>query len=309
VVPVESDEEKKNRKVNLFKNQPIFFKCPHCGHSGHTIVDQKTTYISYVLMVFVIFAFGLFFSFMMMPFVILLTRTFYHRCSVCLGEVGADNKLLSIINLEDKVISLSIGEFGLVLTRKIVVGILLTIVVIFFIYMSFDPHGGHGQGPVVKIDDSWEKFMTECGRETIAHGGIAKSIGCDQHYIEKTIVNWRGYIIRVEDYRDSFYRYMHHAIGLLIKMQPSESDLYPDIILALDTEKANEFGDLIGTFNRGTEIIFNATIMTVGSEMKTRHFHIVEMTKGEGFMDLPAHVHEYGRYADKPKFLGNSPAA
>ena len=96
---------------------------------------------------------------------------------------------------------------------------------------------------------------------------------------------------------------MHHAVGVLVKMQPTESEFFPDLILALDTEKADQYSELIGNLNRGTEIIFNATIISVGNDIKTRHFHIVDLIKGEGFMDVPLHVHEQGRYADKPKFF------
>jgi len=298
---VDVDIAKKEVKVNLFKNLPIFFQCPHCGHSGHTIVDQKTTYISYIFLVMSIFIFGVFLSFFLMPLIILLTRNFIHRCSVCLAEVGSDNKLLGVANLEDKVITLSIGEFGMVLTRKIVLGALFTLVLIFTVYLQFDPKFHHRQGPVIKIDDTWESFITQCGRQQIHDGGARVAIACDQKYVERTVVNWKGNLIRVEDYRDSFMQYMHHAIALSVRMEPPETEYFPDLILALDTDRAVEFSALIATMDRGAEIIFNATIMTVGSEVKTRHFHVVEMVKGEGFKDIPAHVHEHGRYADKPK--------
>ena len=176
---------------------------------------------------------------------------------------------------------------------------------------------------VIKINDSWDTFLKECGRESIHHGGYPKIMQCDQRYVEKTIVDWKGiftlikllkeylsifvgYVVRVEDYRDSIYKYMHHAVGVLVKMQPTESEFFPDLILALDTEKADQYSELIGNLNR--ILSFSAeklviTIISVGNDIKTRHFHIVDLIKGEGFMDVPLHVHEQGRYADKPKFF------
>jgi len=239
-----------------------------------------------------------------MPLLILLTRNFYHRCSVCLAEVGCDNKLIGVGSLQDKVIAINIGEFGLVLTRKIVLGMLLTFLLIFTVYIQFDAHGGHHHVPIVKIDVSWENFLKECGRDSLEKGGGIQAIHCDQTYVEKTVVDWHGYLERVDDYRENFFNYMPHAIALMVKMQPTESQFHPDFVLALDTEKANMYSDLIASLNRGSELIINATIMTVGSIAKQRHLHLVELKKGEGFIELPAHSYDLGRYAEKPKLRG-----
>lgn len=110
-------------------------------------------------------------------------------------------------------------------------------------------------------------------------------------------------MIRVEDYRNSLYSFMHHAVVILLKMQPSESDMFPDIVLAVDSEKANEMNEVIASLNRGTEIGFNATIVTLGNELKTRHFHLINLKKEEGYLEVPLHIHEHGRYADKPRFF------
>lgn len=43
-------------------------------------------------------------------------------------------------------------------------------------------------------------------------------------YLDKTVIGWSGYVIRVEDYRESIYRFLHHAVQILVKMDPSESE-------------------------------------------------------------------------------------
>lgn len=98
-------------------------------------------------------------------------------------------------------------------------------------------------------------------------------------------------------------KFMHHAVGVLIKMEPSESEYFPDIILAMDSEVASDHAELLNSINRGSEIIFNATFMSIGSDSKTRHAHIVSMQRGSGFKDIPMHVHEQGRYGDRPRFF------
>ena len=83
------------------------------------------------------------------------------RCSVCLAEIGSDNKILGITNLQDKVslnlrklylmihqvITVNIGEFGIVLTRKIVLGILCTLLLILTVYIQVESASHHIHGP------------------------------------------------------------------------------------------------------------------------------------------------------------------
>jgi len=106
---------------------------------------------------------------------------------------------------------------------------------------------------------------------------------------------------------------MHHALVIPLKMTPTESEYFPDVILALDSEIANKMNDLILTLNKGTEISFNATIVSLGHDRKTRHFHVVDIKKESGFMEVSELVHSQGRYADRPNTflrnaLGNNPA-
>lgn len=100
---------------------------------------------------------------------------------------------------------------------------------------------------------------------------------------------------------------MHHALVIPLKLTPTESEYFPDVILALDSEIAKKMNDLILTLNKGTEISFNATIVSLGHDRKTRHFHVVDIKKESGFMEVSELVHSQGRYADKPNtFLRNA---
>jgi len=126
---------------------------------------------------------------------------------------------------------------------------------------------------------------------------------CRHKYVDKTVIGWKGYVIRIEDYRNSLYQFIHHAVVILLKMEPSETEIYPDIMLALDSEVADTFQESIAQLNRGSEVGFNATFITIGDDMKTRHLHVAQIWKEEGFKEVPAHVHDHGRYADKPRFF------
>lgn len=294
------DDKKKIATAQpLYKSLPIHFTCPHCDYTGYTIVEQKTTYISYILMILFIFVFGIFFSILLMPLVILLTRSFFHKCPSCFKEVGSDNKILSILNLTDKVISFNIGEFGIVLTRKIVMGIFLSLVLILTVYAKLDFDAHHHHGPMVPTYATWQTFLEDCGREAVQTHGLPKLGECKVKYTGKTVMNWRGYVIRTEDLRNNYFS--SHSVLMFVKMVPSESEFFPDLMIAIDSHVAKDINDELIALDRGSEIIFNATIVTFGDDGKTRHFHLMDLKKGQGSMEISELVHDSGRYSDPNK--------
>jgi hypothetical protein len=38
---------------------------------------------------------------------------------------------------------------------------------------------------------------------------------------------------------------MHHAVSILIKMKPTESELFPDLLLTFDSEMVHDFNDVL----------------------------------------------------------------
>lgn len=114
----------------------------------------------------------------------------------------------------------------------------------------------------------------------------------------------QGYVIRVEDYRKRFYSFTDHAVVLLLRMDPPESDLFPDILLTVDSELATQIDAALVSLNRGNMISFNGTIASFGRGEETTHFHLMNLTREDGFKELPLYIHERGRYTDKqPKFF------
>ena len=89
-------------------------------------------------------------------------------------------------------------------------------------------------------------------------------------------------------------------------MEPSESEVYPDIMLAFDSNRADEYIDILTELNRGDAFGFNATLMSLGSSSMTRHFHVEAIWKEEGHIEVAPHIHETGRYNDNIKFLGHA---
>ena len=62
-------------------------------------------------------------------------------------------------------------------------------------------------------------------------------------------------------------------------MQPTESTLYPDLVLSVSSQFYRENSELIKGLEKGDEVQFRAKVMNLGSEFKMHHLHIEAMTK------------------------------
>jgi hypothetical protein len=60
-------------------------------------------------------------------------------------------------------------------------------------------------------------------------------------------------------------------------MAPSESLLYPDLVLSVPTKLYNEQRSLIQSLKRGEQIAFKAKVMSLGNEFKMHHLHAEEI--------------------------------
>lgn len=99
--------------------------------------------MGYLVAILSILVFG-FMSIILMPFLISLTKQALHRCAKCLNEVKS-NSYFGFSSLEDKVItclfnilqlvSFEIGSFGILLTRRYLLYIVMTLTCGMAIYL------------------------------------------------------------------------------------------------------------------------------------------------------------------------------
>lgn len=92
----------------------------------------ETNLLGYLLAVFFIMVFGVL-SLMMMPFLVGLTKQAVHKCAKCLNDVK-QSSLFGLNSLEDKVIAKKVGNFGIILTRRYLLYIILVIAAFMGIY-------------------------------------------------------------------------------------------------------------------------------------------------------------------------------
>jgi hypothetical protein len=69
-------------------------------------------------------------------------------------------------------------------------------------------------------------------------------------------------------------------------MMPSESALYPDLVLSISSELLTERKQDIHSLVKGDELKFRAKIMTLGNEFKMHHLHAIDLEKTGGFKEL-----------------------
>ena len=62
-------------------------------------------------------------------------------------------------------------------------------------------------------------------------------------------------------------------------MMPSESVLYPDIVLSVSSKTLAEKQSLIKSLQKGDEIFFDARIISLGNEFKMHHLHLNDFEK------------------------------
>lgn len=88
-------------------------------------MEYKNNILGYLISLIILFGLG-WLSICILPLVLSLTKSAVHRCSKCLNEVK-NSSLLGFNSLEDKVISFNIGSFGVILSRKYLLYIVLSL--------------------------------------------------------------------------------------------------------------------------------------------------------------------------------------
>jgi len=116
-------------------------KCPFCDAVSYSIVEYKTSFLGYLVAILSILVFG-FLSIILMPFLVSLTKQAIHRCAKCLNEVKS-NSYFGFSSLEDKLLTFQAGKFGIILTRRYLLYIVLSLTCGMAIYLFILTESGH----------------------------------------------------------------------------------------------------------------------------------------------------------------------
>jgi hypothetical protein len=108
--------EEERGEVDIYEEKTTKIKCPFCDAVSMSIVEYRPSLLGYLLVCLAILIFG-FLALILLPFLVGLTKISIHRCAKCLNEVK-ENTYFGLSSMEDKLLSLQIGSFGIILTRR-----------------------------------------------------------------------------------------------------------------------------------------------------------------------------------------------
>lgn len=258
-------------------------KCLECDALVETYSSPEGTYFTVIACCITILIFRVW-SLFLLPFVIPLSKAMVIRCNRCDAKLEV-HQPFGLFSLKDEVLTLKCGECALVISRTYLLTI-VTIISCIFIYFWASTEAVIEKK--VYISTTWPEYLEDCGGEIVLQNTIKVTDTFNKKYHEKTIT-WDGYLMKATENYGWFRG--EHAVVILVKMQPSESDIHADLILSMDDSDFYLNTAALASLSRGDKFKFNATFVSPGNEQQLHHLHAHYIEKLEGRIEIPAHVH------------------
>lgn len=161
---------------------------------SNSIIAYETNLLGYLLAVMGILFFGAL-SMMLIPFLVGLTKQGVHKCAKCLNDVK-QSSMFGLNSLEDEVIAKKVGNFGVILTRRQLLYMVMVIFAGLGIYMFILAE----ENAMMNRQTSsvtWEKYRDDCGFTTFQKNPRNAFRNFEFNYFGKSM-SWDGYVIRVD---------------------------------------------------------------------------------------------------------------
>jgi hypothetical protein len=194
-------------------------KCPFCDAVSFSIVEYKTSLLGYLVAILSILIFG-FLSIILMPFLVSLTKSAIHRCAKCLNEVKSAS-YFGFSSLEDKLLTFQVGKVGVILTRRYLLYIVMTITCGLAIYLFLLTETGHNHEVRPISGLTWDGYRNDCGFDSFVNSPM-KAIGKFDRVYQNQGVSWDGYVIRVSLSEEDAMNFAYHSSSIMIKMDPED---------------------------------------------------------------------------------------
>lgn len=264
--------------------------CHFCDQTVEVFYKPESTYVTIIAACLTILIFGLW-SCCLLPIVIPLSKSIVTRCCRCDGKLKVRHPF-GISGLKDEVLSLKCGQCALVFSRSYLVSMLTIVVFIIVMFWGFsDTHDRNFE----YANYTWDEYLHDCGSEVVLKNSVTANEVFGRKYLGKT-VTWEGYLVKATENSGTFFR-GDHAVILLVKMLPSESEIHADLILSMDDADFEQNTQALSSLDRGSEFRFNATFISVGDENSLHHMHAHSIEKLSGQLEIPAHLHNsHSRY-------------
>ena len=220
----------------------------------------------------------------LLPFVIPLSKAIVLRCPRCDSKLEV-RQPFGLFSLKDEVMTIKCGECALVISRSYLLSAVAIISCVLFYVWASTEAVVHKR---IFIESTWPEYVNECGGEVLLKNTIRVTDTFNRKYEGKSI-SWDGYLMRASESYGWFRG--DHAVVILVKMQPSESDIHADLILSMDDDDFRASTSALASLDRGNRFKFNATFVSVGNEQQLHHLHAHSIEKIEGYLEIPPHVH------------------
>lgn len=236
VIRDEEDEEEVGIDTD-FDITPVKKTCKFCQVEVTTYVEQETHPLFFISALFIFMVFG-FLGLVIVPVVFLLTKSAVHRCSRCLQKMGEKQCFGLPTDPADEVWHFRLGKCSVVLSRLYAILILVVFCVIagYYVYLhpNEDPHH-HPLGSGKQIEATWSDYIEDCGAEVVVENFVHAKKQFEDKY-QSNIITWRGYFAQTKATSNQISLfYSDHALNILVKMSPTESSTYPDLVLSISS--------------------------------------------------------------------------
>jgi hypothetical protein len=278
--------------------ESVQVKCPSCDSTVEAQVVAESNKITVLTSAFLVFLLG-FWSLLVLPVWVPLTKTISLRCPNCKTLIKKQ-EIFSRRSLNDQVISIHFGNFALIFSRRYLIYFL--IVLTFFCFLATSKMESVLDVSSVK----WEDYLSDCSAEKIIKDKNEVVSTFTSKYSGK-VVNWQGFLMKAT-VNQGWFRGEHAAV-LLVKMSPTESEVYADLVLTFSQSDLEKCKDQIIRLNRGDQFSFNATLVSVADENSIHHLHGHQLSQLAGFLEIPYDMKTHHRTSaveivkivDKPK--------
>lgn len=218
------------------------------------------------------------------PVVYLVTQNSVHRCSRCLALMGVKKCFGLPDDPNQPIWHLKLGKCQIVVARIYVILGLLAFSVFAIYYAVNRPYRVHHsffdtpEGVEShNITITWNQYLDDCSGEKIIENQVHALHQFTQNY-KNNVVNWDGYYIDTKYKAHGSYSLFdsHHHMSILIKMDPSESDNFSDILLTMTQAAYKANKEVLDKLQKGDHLFFKGKLFAMGSEFKLHHLKLVE---------------------------------
>mmetsp|Transcript_13935 Transcript_13935/g.23699 ORF Transcript_13935/g.23699 Transcript_13935/m.23699 type:complete len:269 (-) Transcript_13935:27-833(-) len=221
-------------------------------------------------------------SLIICPMTYLITQNAVHRCSRCLQTLGVKRCFGKPDDLSAPIWHIKLGKCALIIDRIYAI-LLLGSFAAFSVYYVYSrpyiPHHSFFDKPQqesLNITLSWNDYLESCSGERIIENQVFALHEFTQKY-ENNVVDWDGYYIDTKFKHREFSMFGNdHFMSILVKMDPSESENFADLVLSISQEGYRNHKNTLDNLQKGDHLTFKAKFKSMGNEFKLHHLHLLD---------------------------------